>query len=186
VLAVFLGCIILGACLGFLPHNLPPARIFMGDTGSLLLGLCLATLTVFSGTKVSALTALAIPVLAVGIPIVDIGYAFIRRALQKKNPFKADRLHLHHRLLALGLPTRKILFIFYYVSAYLGMLAFMLQGASSLLILTNAALLTAGFFLLLGTLGSLDRMRTGQHPAVAQAASSPSTPTNPSTGAIAS
>jgi len=159
VLGIVLAVLVLGACLGFLPHNLPPAKIFMGDTGSLLLGMSLATLTVFSGTKVSILSALAIPVLALGIPILDIGYAFARRALQRQNPFKADRLHLHHRMIALGLPTRSILGIFYFVSAYLGLLAYMLQSASSLMILLNAALLGTGFFLLLNNLGSLDRQR---------------------------
>jgi UDP-GlcNAc:undecaprenyl-phosphate GlcNAc-1-phosphate transferase len=154
-LASVLAVLILGACLGFLPHNFPPARIFMGDAGSLLLGLSLASLAVFSETKTSILAPLVIPVLALGVPIIDIGYAFIRRALTGRNPFSADRLHLHHRLLDLGLPTKAILGIFYYFSAYLGLLAWMLQSASSFVILLNTALLTGGFLLFLGIIRHL-------------------------------
>ena len=95
---------------------------------------------------------LVIPLMAMGVPLVDISFAFLRRISKGKNPFRADRRHLHHRLIDLGLPTRQILFIFYFITAGLGLLSFMLRGAGMALVGINLVLLAIGFILLIDTL----------------------------------
>ncbi len=102
-----------GACLGFLPHNLHPARIFMGDSGALMLGLLLAasTITVTGDTdpvvleelgRTPAFVPVLLPIAALLIPVADVVLAVVRRTLAGKSPFSPDRKHLHHRMLALG------------------------------------------------------------------------------------
>ncbi len=102
-----------GACLGFLPHNLHPARIFMGDSGALMLGLLLAASTISvtgdtdpvvleQTTLVPAFVPLLLPAAALLIPITDVVLAVIRRTLAGRSPFSPDSLHLHHRMIRLG------------------------------------------------------------------------------------
>jgi UDP-GlcNAc:undecaprenyl-phosphate GlcNAc-1-phosphate transferase len=99
-----LTCIVLaGALLGFLPYNFNPASIFMGDSGSLFLGFILATTSILGSTKASTAVALAIPILALGFPIMDTTLALYRRVFGGRPMFKGDREHIHHRLLDLGL-----------------------------------------------------------------------------------
>lgn len=112
-----LALIIAGACFGFLPLNFHPAKIFMGDSGSMFLGFMLAVLAIFSGGKVA--TAL----LVLGIPILDVLWAVIRRVLKGKSPFKADKKHLHHALLNKGLTQRQTVIFFYVTSLAFGTIA---------------------------------------------------------------
>jgi UDP-GlcNAc:undecaprenyl-phosphate/decaprenyl-phosphate GlcNAc-1-phosphate transferase len=119
--------VLLGGCLGFLLYNFPPASIFMGDTGSLLLGFLMASASILGESKGSTLVTMAIPMVAVGISLLDTGLAFIRRAIQGKNPFRADQLHLHHRLLRLGLSQRQVVIIIYYCSILFGMTSYLLS-----------------------------------------------------------
>jgi UDP-GlcNAc:undecaprenyl-phosphate GlcNAc-1-phosphate transferase len=113
-LAPALAIIIVGAALGFLPHNLPTpsAKVFLGDAGSLLLGFSLAALSVAGQAKTTSVVALAVPLMALGVPVIDIAFAFARRARRGANPFKADRRHIHHRLMDIGLPPSRVLMAF--------------------------------------------------------------------------
>ena len=109
---------LVGACLGFLPHNLHPARIFMGTSGSLLLGYSLAVLAIIGGAKI-ATTAMVL-----AVPIVDTALVIGTRALQGRSPFKGgDAAHLPHRLLEIGFSQRAIVFVLYALCLGLGVLA---------------------------------------------------------------
>ncbi|MCF0136963.1 MAG: undecaprenyl/decaprenyl-phosphate alpha-N-acetylglucosaminyl 1-phosphate transferase [Oscillospiraceae bacterium] len=121
-----------GACLGFLPYNLNPAKIFMGDTGALLLGYVLATVSVIGMFKFYAIITFILPVLALAVPLMDTIFAFTRRMLRGQSPFHADRGHFHHKLLDIGLSQKQAVAVLYAVSAILG-LASVLLTTSGLL-----------------------------------------------------
>ncbi|MFW5888663.1 MAG: undecaprenyl/decaprenyl-phosphate alpha-N-acetylglucosaminyl 1-phosphate transferase, partial [Patescibacteria group bacterium] len=111
-----------GACLGFLIFNWNPAKIFLGEGGSLLLGYILAVLAIISGGKV------AIALLVMGVPILDVGWTILRRLKEGKNPFKfPDKKHLHHRLLKAGLSQKQTVLTFYVLSGAFGISALFLQ-----------------------------------------------------------
>ncbi len=115
-LVALLAATLAGATLGFLPFNFPPARVYLGDAGSLLLGFALATLALEGATKGPAIVAIAIPMVAFGVPLLDTGIAVIRRAARGAPVFKGDREHLHHRLIDLGLTNAQAAGILYVVS----------------------------------------------------------------------
>jgi len=106
-----------GATLGFLPYNFPPARIYLGDAGSLFLGFMLATLALKGAAKGPALVAIAIPIVAFGVPVMDTLIAVVRRAARGAPIFTGDREHLHHRLLDIGLTPAQAVGILYVVCA---------------------------------------------------------------------
>ncbi len=110
-----------GSAIGFLPYNFNPAKIFMGDTGSTFLGFVLAAISIEGAIKGATTLAIAIPILALGLPIFDTTFAIIRRAVNGKPIMEADKGHLHHRLLALGLSQKQVVFTLYAVSAFLGL-----------------------------------------------------------------
>ena len=112
-----------GAALGFLFYNTNPARIFMGDSGSLFLGFMLAAISIVGAVKSAATLALTVPILALGIPILDTTFAILRRYLGGQPIFKPDKGHLHHRLLSLGFTQRQAVFLMYIISAMLGLSA---------------------------------------------------------------
>jgi len=116
---------ICGSCLAFLRYNFNPARIFLGDSGSMLLGFWLATIAVAATSKTAAATTLALPLLVLGVPVLDTVWAIVRRTLAGQPVWQADRGHLHHRLLARGLSPRKTVLIIYAVSVLLGATAVM-------------------------------------------------------------
>ena len=118
-----LTAIIAGSCLGFLPFNSNPAKIFMGDTGALFLGFALAVISVQGVFKLHAVVSFIIPFLIFGIPIFDIVFSGIRRILKGQAPWKADRGHLHHRLIDMGLNQKQSVRILYAVSGILGISA---------------------------------------------------------------
>ena len=95
---VIIGLALFGALLGYLPFNFPPARIFLGDTGSLLIGFGLSVLAL-EGYRKAALLAFIVPLLALAIPLLDTGTSIVRRLRSGRGVFSADRLHMHHRLL---------------------------------------------------------------------------------------
>lgn len=103
-LEAILGISLCGSLLGFLPYNFPRARIFLGDTGSMLIGLLLGTLALRSSVKSQATLALAAPVAVLSILIFDVGMAILRRKLTGRSLYSTDRGHLHHRLTQLGFP----------------------------------------------------------------------------------
>jgi UDP-GlcNAc:undecaprenyl-phosphate GlcNAc-1-phosphate transferase len=116
-LVALLAVALAGASLGFLPYNFPPARIYLGDAGSLSLGFALATLALAGATKGPAIVAIAIPIVAFGLPVLDTSIAVVRRAARGAPIFKGDREHLHHRLLDIGMSNRQAAGILYAVSA---------------------------------------------------------------------
>jgi UDP-GlcNAc:undecaprenyl-phosphate GlcNAc-1-phosphate transferase len=100
--AALLAAIVAGACFGFLHHNFYPARIFMGDSGALLLGFLLATLAVEGLVKTAALATLVLPLIVLAIPIIDTSFVFAKRLKYRQPLYTADRTHLHHRFLSIG------------------------------------------------------------------------------------
>ncbi len=117
----FLAIALVGALLGFLPHNFNPAKIFLGDTGSLTIGFLIASMSLVSFTKSSIMVSLIVPVAALAFPVTDTILAIIRRKRLKKNIFQADREHVHHRLLRL-MPHKHVVIILYIVTAYASVL----------------------------------------------------------------
>ncbi len=111
-----LTCGLLGACLGFLPYNFHPARIFMGDSGALFLGFLVGALAIEGSLKGAATVTLAVPLLALGLPLLDTAFAIFRRLKQGVPIYLADGDHLHHRVLHLGLGQKKTVLILYGVS----------------------------------------------------------------------
>ena len=139
ILVAVLTAAIAGAAAGFLFYNSNPARIFMGDCGSLFLGFMLAGISVIGAVKSAATIALIVPILALGIPICDTTFAIVRRYRGGQPIFKPDKGHLHHRLLKLGFTQRQAVFLMYVISAVLGLSAIALtevSGQIAVLILT--------------------------------------------------
>jgi len=123
VASLVLVCL-LGACLGFLPHNLHPARIFMGDSGSMVIGLVIAAAAIIVTGQINpaivsqrqaipAFLPIVLPFAVLLLPLLDMGLAVVRRLRQGKSPFHPDRLHLHHRMLQLGHSHRRAVFVLY-------------------------------------------------------------------------
>lgn len=143
--------ILAGVCLGFLIFNFYPAKIFLGEGGSLFLGYILGVLAIISGGKV------AIALLVLGMPIIDAAWTIIRRILLGKNPFSfADRKHLHFRFLDLGLGARKTVLIFYFLSASFGLSALFLQTRGKALALGGIFVI---MFLLVVSFSFLDKRK---------------------------
>ncbi len=114
---------LLGCCIGFLPYNFHPAKIFMGDSGSQLLGFLLAAITITGTFKTPAALTLIVPILVLGIPIFDTSWAVLRRSWQGKKIFSADNGHVHHTLMRRGLGPRQTVLVLYGVAVVLGVIA---------------------------------------------------------------
>ncbi len=162
--------VLVGACVGFLPHNLYPARIFMGDSGSMLLGLVMSAAaiqvtgqidpaTVSSRQQFPAFLPILLPVAVLVLPLLDMVLAVARRVRSGQSPFHPDRMHLHHRLLALGHSHRRAVAIMYVWTAVLA------YGAAALfLVSTTAVLVGVGVGCLVAlalTVGPLRGKRAG-------------------------
>lgn len=113
--------VLAGAALGFLRYNFNPAQIFMGDTGSLFLGILFAGWSVIGLLKSTATLTLVVPVCLMGVPILDTSLAIVRRSLARRPIFQADREHLHHRLLGLGLSQRQVVMVIYGLNLMFGL-----------------------------------------------------------------
>jgi UDP-GlcNAc:undecaprenyl-phosphate GlcNAc-1-phosphate transferase len=122
--ATLITSILVGICIGFLPHNVSPARIFMGDSGAMLLGLLLASavISLTGGLDANGLSAenlapallpLLLPIAILAIPLIDMGWAIIRRTSKGRSPFAPDKAHLHHRLLNIGHSQKQAAFVLY-------------------------------------------------------------------------
>lgn len=120
-----------GALLGFIPYNFNPASIFMGDTGSQLIGFLLAAISIKGAIKSAAAFSLAVPILAFGLPIYDTLFAMVRRKINGKPIMQADKGHFHHRLLNMGLSQRKAVLIMYLISCILGGVSIIAMQISS-------------------------------------------------------
>ncbi len=142
-----------GACLGFLPLNFYPARLYMGDSGAIFLGYCLAVLAIIGGAKMA--TAL----LVLGVPIVDVAWVIIFRLVRGHSPTQADRGHLHHRLQDMGLSQPQVAGLFYGLSTVLGILAILLpSGRYKLIVLVMMALGLGAFLWWLAKRGEDDKV----------------------------
>lgn len=130
VLASLLCSCLAGAIVGFLFFNFNPARIFMGDTGSLFLGFVLAAFSISTSTKGSTAVALTVPILALGLPILDTMMAIGRRVRAKRNIFSADQEHIHHRLLRAGFSHRNAVITLYIVAGVLAVAALIAKTSS--------------------------------------------------------
>lgn len=128
---MILSCILGGACLGFLPFNFNPAKIFMGDTGALFLGFMLAAISIEGVMKSIATIAIIVPIIILGVPIFDTTFAIFRRLLNGKSITSADKGHLHHRLLDKGFSQRKTVLILYGISAIFGLVAVLVAKYNS-------------------------------------------------------
>lgn len=139
-----------GACLGFMPYNLNPAKIFMGDVGSQLLGFVLSAASIMGLFKLHAIITFFVPLLALALPLADTIFAFFRRILHGQSPFKADKGHFHHRLLAMGLNQKQVVAVLYSISAVLGLLAVLMAGDSmavKIICLVAAFIISLGIWL---------------------------------------
>ncbi len=121
VVSVTLAAALVGSALGFLRHNFNPARIFMGDSGSMFLGYVLGGLSVMGLYKSYTAISLIVPILALGVPIADTAFAIVRRWRGGRPIYLPDRGHLHHRLLDRGLTQRQTVVLLYLISALLGL-----------------------------------------------------------------
>ena len=151
---VWVGAVLVGATLGFLRSNFPPARIFLGDTGSQFLGMMMAALGLLENNKGPAAVSLLLPIVAMGLPLVDSALAFLRR---RGRIFRADEEHLHHRLLHLGLTQRQAVSLLYFGCAYLGIAAYVLSLLPRSAVLLVLLLLAMGLWIALETLRFIDR-----------------------------
>ncbi len=119
--AAIISAIVLGATLGFLRHNFYPARIFMGDSGALLLGFVLATVSVQGLLKTAATVALFLPLIVLAVPILDTGFVVARRLKYRQPIYVADRTHLHHRFVNIGFSQpRAVAYIYFWVATLAG------------------------------------------------------------------
>ena len=143
---------LMGSALGFLRYNFNPAKIFMGDTGSMFLGYMLATASIAGVLKSATTVALAVPILALGIPIYDTGTSIYRRIKQGKHIFTPDNGHLHHRLMMNGLSHKNVVLTIYYANILLGVCALIISlvngiTAIQVLLLIIILIITAIFVL---------------------------------------
>ena len=141
-------CALFGACLGFIPYNMNPAKIFMGDSGSTFLGYILATLSITGLFKMYAIISFAVPFLILGLPIFDICFAFLRRIAHGQSPMQADRGHVHHRLIDMGFTQKQAVAIAYMLTAILGLAAVVLTSSGEL-----KALILIGAVFVVGAIG---------------------------------
>lgn len=136
-----------GALLGFLCYNFNPATIFLGDSGSLLIGYLLGCYAVIWGNKSATLLGMTAPLMALSIPLLDVALAIVRRFLRRQPIFSADRGHIHHRLLDRGLTPRKVVLVLYALCGLAAAFS-LLQGL--LHSLTGALVILFGVFIVLG------------------------------------
>ncbi len=150
-----------GACTGFLPYNVNPAKIFMGDTGAMFIGYSLACLSIVGLFKAYAIVAFFVPVLLYLLPIFDLLFAAGRRVLTGHSPMQADKSHLHHKLIAVGFSQKQAVAILYGIAAILGFCAVLLatDDFSKPFIIIGAAFV----FIMIGAFVLYRREKKAEH-----------------------
>lgn len=154
---VLLALTLVAATLGFLRYNFHPAQIFLGDTGSMFLGFTLSVMAIMSVTKSATAISVLIPLVILGVPLMDTLFAMVRRYNKHKPIFQPDREHLHHQLMAMGLSHRQTVLAIYGISLFLGLTAVLLNLLSSdqaLILLLILAVVVIFLANRLGVLGS--------------------------------
>jgi len=175
---VVVGVALVGALLGFLIFNFPPASIFLGDTGALFIGYCLSLLALEGYQRVTFLTFI-VPLLALAVPIMDTLLSIARRILQRANPLSADRLHMHHRLLDTEGSDRAAVLSIYFLTACFCVIAVSftrLEGYAAILFLAAVALLTVRLLRNLGFFDNRDGSDTQGVGGKAESARAPGEP----------
>jgi len=142
-LSAIIAIILLGALLGFLPFNFFPAKIFLGDSGSMFLGFCLSVLAVISGAKFATV------LLVLGLPIFDGFWVVGKRIILGRHPFAPGRDHLHHKLLDLGLDQKIVVLIFYFITILFGLAALFSGSKAKFFWLLALAFLLSGLMIIL-------------------------------------
>ncbi|MCF8070454.1 MAG: undecaprenyl/decaprenyl-phosphate alpha-N-acetylglucosaminyl 1-phosphate transferase, partial [Desulfobacterales bacterium] len=143
-----------GSLVGFLFFNFNPAKIFMGDCGSLFIGFMIAASSVLTSTKSHALVGVALPVLALGIPIFDTFFAMLRRFIQRRSMFAPDKSHFHHRLLDHGFGHAHVAVIAYAVTiiiAGMGLFLLVTRSFASIIVFASSLLLLVLMFRIVGS-----------------------------------
>ncbi|MDD6264726.1 MAG: MraY family glycosyltransferase [Clostridia bacterium] len=118
-----LTAVLLGSCLGFLPFNTNPAKIFMGDTGALFLGFALSVISAGGVLKAHTVVSFLAPISIFALPLFDTAFAILRRVIHGKSPFAPDRGHLHHKLIDMGLNQKQTVALLYSICGILGLSA---------------------------------------------------------------
>lgn len=149
-----------GATLGFLRYNFNPATIFMGDGGSYFLGYMLAALSILGSLKTKASVTILLPIIALGLPLMEVIWSGIRRFLSGQGIFRADKDHLHHRLLRMGYTHRKAVLVLYGMALTLGLLALLLVQASDRLAGMVLVALGVTMMVVIRKLGYIDYLTT--------------------------
>jgi UDP-GlcNAc:undecaprenyl-phosphate GlcNAc-1-phosphate transferase len=145
---------LLGSLTGFLFFNFDPAKVFMGDSGSLFLGFTIASSSVLCATKIETVAGLALPILALGLPILDTLFSMLRRFLERRSLFAPDRGHFHHRLLDLGLHQRQAVITAYLVTlgaTGLGMFMLYTRNAQTFIVFIGILVLLLLLFRVVGS-----------------------------------
>src|SRR6267142_2590050 len=145
---LFLTLALAGAIAGFLRYNFNPASIFLGDCGSLLIGFLLSAIAIAGSQKSSTIVAVAIPIVSLGLPILEVTVAVIRRFLSRKQLFAPDREHIHHKLLGRGISHRQTVLVLYGVSACFGLFSLLLLNPGGAAV--GAVLVVVGIGVLIG------------------------------------
>ncbi|HYF93363.1 MAG TPA: MraY family glycosyltransferase [Symbiobacteriaceae bacterium] len=154
--AIVLTAALAGSAIGFLRYNFNPAKIFMGDAGSMFLGFTLAAVSVHGVLKTTATVGVFVPVLALALPIFDTAFAIIRRVANGRSIGEADKDHLHHRLLRLGLSHRNTVLVMWTISAWLGLSAVAMTEVSLRQALIIMAMVLLGILFGAKKVGLLD------------------------------
>jgi UDP-GlcNAc:undecaprenyl-phosphate GlcNAc-1-phosphate transferase len=175
---VISGLALAGALIGFLKYNFTPARIFMGDSGSQFLGYVIAVISIRGSQKGATIVAILVPLLVLGLPILDLTTAITRRVhrdLKKSNGInlrslvrsvgEADREHLHHKLLQLGMSTRKAVLSLYCIAALFALSGYLSLAANSLPLAVLILILTLGVVALIKFLLPSSQSEVGQEEA---------------------
>lgn len=150
---VVIGLALVGALIGYLPFNFPPARIFLGDTGSLLIGFGLSVLAL-EGYRKTALLAFIVPLLALAVPLLDTALSILRRLRSGKSVFSADRMHMHHRLLHREGSHRSAVLMLYFLTTCFCMIALSFSRIEGSVSLIYLAVVIAVTFRLLRNIGA--------------------------------
>jgi UDP-GlcNAc:undecaprenyl-phosphate GlcNAc-1-phosphate transferase len=156
---IMLALTLVAAVAGFLKHNFHPAKIFLGDTGSLFLGFTLSVMAIMSLTKSATAVSVIIPLVILGVPLLDTFFAVIRRYHKHRPIFQPDREHLHHQLMAMGLTHRQTVLAIYALSGFLGINAVVLNLVSSDHALALLVILAVAVIYLADRVGVLGRTR---------------------------
>jgi UDP-GlcNAc:undecaprenyl-phosphate GlcNAc-1-phosphate transferase len=156
---MFLASLLIGGAAGFLRWNFPPARAFMGDTGSHFLGLVLASAALLENRKGTAALTLLFPLVALAVPLLDVVLAFARRIIRGRPVFSADVGHVHHRLLRLGFSPRGAVLLLWGLCATCGLAAVLFSSLDRTTALVATGALAVLLYAAFEVIGTLDRRR---------------------------